>query len=199
MEVDDLFEDWDENFILAEDNEDTDSEQEEEDSDDDDKSGLKCPKCAKKYHTKGWLNKHIESCNGHGASVKSKKKVTLSDHQRKTRETLTKLGFEEYFICECVPSILKSLRVITSTSSDTVKLRGSRFAASKAQADVLVVELEKSEATAAKTYFEYVAKEVWTLTFARDNLASSSRRRTTVCRPAYECISPTTRAIYQMG
>ena len=57
-----------------------------------------------------------------------------------------------------------------------VKLRGSRFANCECQAEILVVKLGKDDSNEVTTFFKYVAKNLWTMTFARDNLLSSSSR-----------------------
>ena len=88
-----------------------------------------------------------------------------------TKGILADLSFDDYFFCDCVPAILKSLRYLTSSSSDIVKLRGSRFANCKCQAEILV-ELGKDDSNEVATFFKYVAKNLWTITFVRDHLLS---------------------------
>ena len=94
----------------------------------------------------------------------------------KTRVILADLGFDDYFVSDCVPGILKYLRELTSSSSDTVKLRRSRFANCKSQAEILVAELGKEDSNEVTAFFKYVAKHLWAMTFARDHLLSSSSR-----------------------
>ena len=69
------------------------------------------------------------------------------------------------------------LKEITSTKSDIVKLRGKRFADSQRQADFIVAELKKGTENEVKTLLKYVAKTLWTITFAKDNLLSTSSRQ----------------------
>ena len=141
----------------------------EEDEDEDDERGvknLKCCKCQKVYHTLGWLKRHEESCSG--AIGKARKR----EHQRKTRAILADLGFEECFVRDCLPAILHFLKEIISTKSDIVKLRGKRFADSQRQA-----KLEKGTENEVKTLLRYIAKKLWTITFARDNILSTSSRQ----------------------
>ena len=68
------------------------------------------------YHTVGWLKRHKGKCTGANENT-AKKKQQMSEHQMKTRVILADLGFEDYFVCNCVPGILKYLRELTSSSS----------------------------------------------------------------------------------
>ena len=147
------------------------------DSEDEDESvkALKCTKCRKVYHTVGWLRRHEGKCTGANENT-AKKKQQMSEHQMKTRVILADLGFDDYFVCDCVPGILKYLRELTSSSSETFELRGSRFANCKSQAEILVAELGKEDSNEVTAFFKYVAKHLWTVTFARDHLLSSSSR-----------------------
>ena len=88
------------------------------DSEDEDESvkGFKCTKCRKVYHTVGRLKRHKGKCTGANENT-AKKKQQMSEHQMKTRVILADLGFEDYFVCNCVPGILKYLRELTSSSS----------------------------------------------------------------------------------
>ena len=91
----------------------------------------------------------------------------------KTRVILADLGFDDYFVSECVPGILKYLRELTSSS------RRLRFANCKCQAEILVVELSKEDSNEVTAFFKYVAKHLWTMTFARDH-----SRHQYICCPA---------------
>ena len=138
---------------------------------------FKCCKCQKVYHTLGWLRRHEESCSGAIGKARRRKPEKLSEHQRKTRAILADLGFEECFVRDCLPAILYFLKEITSTKSEIVKLRGKRFADSQHQADFLIAELEKGTENEVKTLLRYIANKLWTITFARDNLLSTSSRQ----------------------
>ena len=144
------------------------------DDEDEDESSFKCSKCKKVYHTMGWLKRHELSCSG--AKGKAKKPQVLSDHQTKTRKILADLGFEEYFDCDCLSAIVNCLQEITSTPNEIVKLRGARFADCKQQAEFLVAKLKrgKIDASAVIGFCAYVAKTLWMITFARDQLLSTS-------------------------
>ena len=102
----------------------------------------------------------------------------LSDRQTKTRKILADLGFDEYFDRECLPAIVYCLQEITSAPNEIVKLRGARFADCKQQAGVLVAELTRgtNDANGVISVCTYVAKNLWMITFARDQLLSTSTR-----------------------
>ena len=138
MEICEVFEEWDESEIeeiatierLLLEEEETAQKPEDEEADgsddvDEDESSFKCSKCKKAYHTMGWLKKHELSCSG--AEGKAKKTQVLSDHQTKTRKILARLGFEEYFERECLPTIVNCLQEITSTPNEIVKEAQNSF------------------------------------------------------------------------
>ena len=196
MEIAECFEEWDDpdietlsttnldSLLLGGEEEEVDKsdcsvseEDEDENEDDESVKNLKCCKCQKVYHTSGWLKRREESCIGAIGKVRKRKPEKLSEHQRKIRAILADLGFEEYFIGDCLPAILHFLKEITATKSDIVKLRGKRFADSQLQADFLVAELEKGTENEIKTLLRYIAKNLRTITFARDNLLSTSSRQ----------------------
>ncbi|RUA06620.1 MAG: hypothetical protein DSY43_01660 [Gammaproteobacteria bacterium] len=186
MEIGETFEEWDEldsaaieeleSLFSSEKDEEDDqtSDTGSTDSEDEDEK-FKCLKCKKVYQTNGWLKRHESSCNGAKQPVKKKSKK-LSEHQTRTREVLAGLGFREYFRHECLPALIKVLTEVSETPNDVVLLRGSRFAMCKDQANVFITELKKIEGDSI-VFFEYVAEKLWTITFARDNLLSSSRRQ----------------------
>ena len=109
MEIDELFDEWDESEIEALANleslisEDSAAKGVEEDvnvnsssdSEDEDESvkALKCTKCRKVYHTVGWLRRHEGKCTGANENT-AKKKQQMSEHQMKTRVILADLGFD---------------------------------------------------------------------------------------------------------
>ena len=134
----------------------------------------------------GWLKGHELSCSG--AKGKAKKKRVLSDHQTKTRKILAELGFEEYFDRECLSAITHCLEEITSTPNEIVKLGGTRFAECKQQAEVLIAELKrgKNDASGVTGFCSYVAKSLWMITFARDQLLSTSTRQEYVARHLHQ-------------
>ena len=163
-----------------------DDEEDGLDDEDEDESSFKCSKCKKVYHTMGWLKRHELSCSG--AKGRPKKTQVLSEHQTKTRKILADLGFEEYFDRECLAAIVNCLEEITSTPSEIVKLRGARFADCKKEAEVLVAELKrgKNDANGVIGFFTYVAKNLWTITFARDQLLSTSTRQEYVAQHLHQ-------------
>ena len=145
MDIEDFFEEWDEDkddndlAELLEDNvravntiEAEDSEDEDESESEDYGSTFKCSKCKKRYHLKAWLQKHENSCSGKEPTKKCK--VKLSEHQKKTRKVLSSLGFDDFFTSKCVPSLITFLNKISATSSETAKIRGSRFTHAQQQA-----------------------------------------------------------------
>ena len=188
MDVEDFFEEWDEDDLaeLLEDNERAVNTIEAEDSDEDEVSEseddcntFKCGKCKKRYYLKAWLEKHENSCSGKEPT--RKRKAKLSEHQKKTRKVLSSLGFDDFFTSECVPSLITYLNKISATSSETTKIRGSRFAQAQQQAEKLKTELEKEEEN-VMSFFRYVGVNIWTIVFARDDLVSSSRKQQHIAR-----------------
>ena len=65
---------------------------------------------------------------------------------------------------------------MSTTSSETAKLRGSRFPNAQQQAGKLKTELEKEDEN-AMSFFRYVGVTIWTIVFARDGLVSSSLKQ----------------------
>ena len=201
-----MFEEWEdseieaiaavESLLLEEDDNDNeeesapaklgDDEADGSDDEDEDESSFKCSKCKKVYHTMGWLKRHELSCSG--AKGKAKKTQVLSDHQTKTRKILADLGFEEYFDRDCLSAIVNCLQEITSTPNEIVKLRGARFADCKQQAEFLVAELKrgKIDASAVIGFCAYVAKTLWMITFAWDQLLSTSTRHEYVAQHLHQ-------------
>ena len=188
MDVEDFFEEWDEDDLaeLLEDNERAvntkeaeDSEEDEVSESEDDCNTFKCSKCKKRYYLKAWLQKHENSCSGKEPTRKCKAK--LSEHQQKTRKVLSSLGFDDFFTSECVPSLITFLNKISATSSETTKIRGSRFAQAQQQAEKLKTELEKGDEN-VMSFFRYVGVTIWTIVFARDDLVSSSRKQQHIAR-----------------
>ena len=193
MEIAERFEEWDDPdietlsknldcLLLGREEEEIDESdcsgsEEDEDEDDESVKTLKCCKCRKLYYTKGWLKRHEENCSGAVGKTRKTKPEKLSEVQRKIQAILADLGFEEYFVRDCLPAILDFLKEITSTKSDIVKLRGKWFADSQRQADFLVTELQKGTENEVKTLLKYVAKNLWTIRFARDDLLSTSSRQ----------------------
>ena len=187
MDIEDFFEEWDEDkddndlAELLEDNvgavntiEAEDSEDKDESESEDDGSTFKCSKCKKRYHLKAWLQKHENSCSGKEPAKKCK--VKLSEHQKKTRKVLSSLGFDDFFTSKCVPSLITFLNKISATSSETAKIRGSRFTHAQQQAGKLKTGLEKEDEQ-VMSFFRYVGVTIWTIVFARDYLLSSSRKQ----------------------
>ena len=101
----------------------------------------------------------------------------MSEHQKKTRTVLSSLGCEEFFSEKCVPSLVTSLQKISSTGAEAAGIRGSRFISAQLQAEKLRYQLEKEEQDEQVTsFFRFVCNKVWSITFSRDDLVSSSKR-----------------------
>ena len=125
---------------------------------------IKCSRCKKPYH--------LRACQG--KRPKNRGKAWLSEHQEKTRTVLSSLGCEEFFSEKCVPSLVTSLQKISSTGAETAGIRGSRFISAQLQAEKLKYQLEKEEQVTSS--FHFICNKVWSITFSRDDLVSSSRR-----------------------
>ena len=76
----------------------------------------------------------------------------------------------------CVSGLLKYLSNITETTSETVKVRGTRFVRVQLQAEKLKTGLKKDQGN-AQPFFWYVSKQLWAISSARDYLQSSSKRQ----------------------
>jgi len=76
-----------------------------------------------------------------------------------------------------VSGLLKYLSNITETTSETVKVRGTRFVRVQLQAEKLKTGLKKGNQGNAKPFFWYASKQLWAITSARDYLQSSSKRQ----------------------
>ena len=142
---------------------------------------IKCSKCKKPYHLRAWLKNLKESCKERG--LKKRGKARLSEHQEKTRTVLSSLGCEEFFSEKCVPSLVTSLQKISSTGAEAAGIRGSRFISAQLQAEKLKCQLEKEEQDEQVTsFFRLVCNKVWSITFSRDDLVSSSKRHQDVAQ-----------------
>ena len=131
---------------------------------------IKCSKCKKPYH--------LRACQG--KRPKNRGKAGLSEHQEKTRMVLSSLGCEEFFSEKCVPNLVTSLQKISSTGAETAGIRGSRFISAQLQAEKLKYQLEKEEQVTSS--FHFICNKVWSITFSRDDLVSSSRRHQDVAQ-----------------
>ena len=192
MEVEEFFEEWEEEdwaeFIeeAEEDGEiavqsEEDCIDSESDSGDEGNVVIKCSKCKKPYHLRAWLKNLKESCKERG--LKKRGKARLSEHQEKTRTVLSSLGCEEFFSEKCVPSLVTSLQKISSTGAEAAGIRGSRFISAQLQAEKLKCQLEKEEQDEQVTsFFRLVCNKVWSITFSRDDLVSSSKRHQDVAQ-----------------
>ena len=89
---------------------------------------------------------------------------------------LSSLGFDDFVTSECVPSLITFLSKTSATSSETAKIRGSRFTYAQQQAGKLKTGLEKEDEN-VMSFFRYVGVTIWTIVFARDDLVSSSRKQ----------------------
>ena len=131
---------------------------------------IKCSRCKKPYH--------LRACQG--KRPKNRGKAWLSEHQEKTRTVLSSLGCEEFFSEKCVPNLVTSLQKISSTGTETAGIRGSRFISAQLQAEKLKYQLEKEEQVTSS--FHFICNKVWSITFSRDDLVSSSRRHQDVAQ-----------------
>ena len=131
---------------------------------------IKCSRCKKPYH--------LRACQG--KRPKNRGKAWLSEHQEKTRTVLSSLGCEEFFSEKCVPNLVTSLQKISSTGAETAGIRGSRFISAQLQAEKLKYQLEKEEQVTSS--FHFICNKVWSITFSRDDLGSSSRRHQDVAQ-----------------
>ena len=131
---------------------------------------IKCSRCKKPYH--------LRACQG--KRPKNRGKAWLSEHQEKTRTVLSSLGCEEFFSEKCVPSLVTSLQKISSTGAETAGIRGSRFISAQLQAEKLKYQLEKEEQVTSS--FHFICNKVWSITFSRDDLVSSSRKHQDVAQ-----------------
>ena len=131
---------------------------------------IKCSRCKKPYH--------LRACQG--KRPKNRGKAWLSEHQEKTRTVLSSLGCEEFFSEKCVPNLVTSLQKISSTGAETAGIRGSRFISAQLQAEKLKYQLEKEEQVTSS--FHFICNKVWSITFSRDDLVSSSRRHQDVAQ-----------------
>ena len=197
MEIGEDFEDWDwdwdENMTMELelmnanggkkiDADTADGEISDESSSEEDEDGLvgfKCGTCGKVYNVKGWLIRHQSSCTGVKVKKTSTKNPEMSESQTRSRQVLSNLGFEDFFDGECVPLLRDFLDNLAATPADIAELRGQRFVTCQQHAKLFSKELEKdaeSHATPLTVFLKYVAQNLWTVTFAMDNLFSSSRR-----------------------
>ena len=131
---------------------------------------IKCSRCKKPYHLRAYQGKR----------PKNRGKAWLSEHQEKTRMVLSSLGCEEFFSEKCVPNLVTSLQKISSTGAETAGIRGSRFISAQLQAEKLKYQLEKEEQVTSS--FHFICNKVWSITFSRDDLVSSSRRHQDVAQ-----------------
>ena len=131
---------------------------------------IKCSRCKKPYHLRAYQGKR----------PKNRGKAWLSEHQEKTRTVLSSLGCEEFFSEKCVPNLVTSLQKISSTGAETAGIRGSRFISAQLQAEKLKYQLEKEEQVTSS--FHFICNKVWSITFSRDDLVSSSRRHQDVAQ-----------------
>ena len=87
---------------------------------------------------------------------------------------LSSLGCDEFFSENCVPSLVTSPQKISPTGAETAGIRGSRFISAQLQGEKLKYQLEKEEQVTSS--FHFICNKVWSITFSRDDLVSSSRR-----------------------
>ena len=79
----------------------------------------------------------------------------MSHHQIRTREVLSGLGVDDYFVTNGLPAVLKFLKEICDIPADIVSQRGARYANLKLQADKLRKQLENKQNTTSAVTFNY--------------------------------------------
>ena len=79
----------------------------------------------------------------------------MSHHQIRTREVLSGLGVDDYFVTNGLPAVLKLLKEICDIPADIVSQRGARYANLKLQADELRKQLENKQNTTSAVTFNY--------------------------------------------
>lgn len=95
----------------------------------------------------------------------------MPEHEKRMREILSNLGFQEYLQNEFLSATETFLEELAATPPDVTDLRGKRFATCQRQAKTLLGE---SQCEAVHQFVEFVAKTLWEITFTKDSLASSS-------------------------
>jgi hypothetical protein len=135
MDVQDVFEEWDDSEVMdmeeiesvMNDGEERSESSEGEstdlaDVDDNDEGKLHCK------NAKSWFLKHKSKCDGSTKVKTCANNKKMSQHQIKTREVLSGLGVDDYFINNGLPVILKLLEEICETSADIASVRGALYA-----------------------------------------------------------------------
>lgn len=193
MDVQDVFEEWDDSEVMdmeeiesvmndgeerseSSEGESTDSA----DKDDNDEGKLCCKKCKKQYRSKSWFLKHESKCDGSTKVKTCANNKKMSQHQIKTREVLSGLGVDDYFINNGLPAILKLLEEICETPADIVSIRGARYAKLKLQAEELKEQLQnkrKATSTVVEIFLKEVTQKLWKIVFALDHLTQTSTRQ----------------------
>lgn len=119
MDVQDFFEDWNDSEPMDLGEEDASKDEESKGSadedDDENDENLRCKNCSKQYRIKSWFLKHQSNCNGTEKVRNRGSTVKMTQHQVNTREVLTGLGVDDYFVSDGLPATLKLLKEICDT------------------------------------------------------------------------------------
>ena len=70
---------------------------------------LRCKNCGKQYRIKSWFLKHQSNCNGTTKVRNRGSTVKMTQHQVNTREVLTGLGVDDYFVSDGLPGSLETV------------------------------------------------------------------------------------------
>ena len=176
MEVEEIFEEWDELETIDLDelegffneeatnteeeiSDQSESDESDESDDEEDPAVLKCKKCGKTYHVKGWLTRHEKDCDGI-RSTKRKRRSKKTEHQKNTRKVLANLGLDEYFDEKCTTTVKKLLQDIVSAPLAQAKLKGERFIQCQIQA-VALLEKITGASTEVMDFIRRLTKRLW--------------------------------------
>ena len=192
MEVEEFFEEWEEDdwaeFIeeAEEDGEiavqsEEDCIDSESDSGDEGNVVIKCSKCKKPYHLRAWLKNLKESCKERG--LKKEEKPGCLNIRRKPGRCCLPSDVRNFSVKSAHRVWLLRFKKISSTGAEAAGIRGSRFISAQLQAEKLKCQLEKEEQDEQVTsFFRLVCNKVWSITFSRDDLVSSSKRHQDVAQ-----------------
>ena len=175
MDVRDFFKDWDNSLTMDMEEiesamnlreEDICKDEESKDSadedDDENRENLRCKNCGKQYHIKSWFLKHQSNCNCTTKVRNRGSTVKMMQHQVNTREVLTGLGVDAYFVNDGLPAALKLFKEICDTPENIIPLRGKRFENLKLQAEEVYKQLlnEGKNTSSVKNFLRCHTKAV---------------------------------------
>ena len=172
---------------------DEESKDSADEDDDENHENLRCKNCSKQYRIKSRFLKHQSNCNGTTKVRNRGSTVKMTQHQVNTREVLTGLGLDDYFVSDGLPAALKLFREICDTPDNIVSLRGKRFENLKLQAEEVCKQLLNEEKnTSVKNFLKDVTQKLWKIIFGFDHLAQSSVRQSYIARnlKAYRLSQP---------